>query len=142
MAWPGLQEGLGQGGPRLKWVKGRSWSKIDEKVKVPRMGLPIVENLSGLQESILAYLEAPQLNSRKNNKIELYYFPERAWAQGSLCPVRPLGLPPGVGSDEVGAFKHRKNAAVWSRTFKNTCVLVLWLLEGVLWESRFYAYLR
>ena len=46
LARPGPQDGLGQGGPRLKWAKGRFWSKIDEKVKVLRMSLPIVENLS------------------------------------------------------------------------------------------------
>ena len=54
MAWPGPQEGLGQGGPRLKWAKGRSGSKIDEKVKVLRMEFSIVENLSGLQESFFS----------------------------------------------------------------------------------------
>ena len=31
----------------------------DEKIKVLRMGSPIVENLSGLQGSVLDYLEAP-----------------------------------------------------------------------------------
>ena len=50
--WPAPQEGLGQGGPRLKWAKGRFGSKNDEKVKVLRMEFSIVENLSGLQESI------------------------------------------------------------------------------------------
>ena len=54
MAWPGPQEGLGQGGARLKWAEGRSGSKNCEKVKVLRMSLPIVENLSGLQESIFS----------------------------------------------------------------------------------------
>ena len=46
LAWPGTQDGLGFGRLRLKWAKGRFWSKIDEQVKVLRMGLPIVENLS------------------------------------------------------------------------------------------------
>ena len=68
MAWPGPQEGLGQGGPRLKWAKGRFGSKNDEKVKVLRMGLPIVESLSGLQESIFSLFRGPQLNSRKKSK--------------------------------------------------------------------------
>ena len=27
LAWPGPQDGLGQGGLRLKWVKGRFWFK-------------------------------------------------------------------------------------------------------------------
>ena len=52
LAWPGPQDGLGQGGPRLKWAKGRFGSKNDEKVKVLRMEFSIVENLSELQESI------------------------------------------------------------------------------------------
>ena len=65
MAWPGPQEGLGQGGPRLKWAKGRFGSKNDEKVKVLRMEFSIVENLSGLQESVFSLFRGPQLNSRK-----------------------------------------------------------------------------
>ena len=59
MAWPGPQDGLGQGGPRLKWAKGRSGSKNDEKVKVLRMEFSIVENLSGLQESIFNLSRGP-----------------------------------------------------------------------------------
>ena len=62
MAWPGPQEGLGQGGLRLKWAKGRSGSKNDEKVKVLRMEFSIVENLSGLQESIFSLSRGPQLH--------------------------------------------------------------------------------
>ena len=54
MAWPGPQEGLGQGGLRLKWAKRRSGSKINEKTKVLRMGLPIMESLSRLQENIFS----------------------------------------------------------------------------------------
>ena len=46
LAWPGPQDGLRQGRLRLKWAKGRFWSKIYEKVKVCRMGLPILESLS------------------------------------------------------------------------------------------------
>ena len=65
LAWPGPQDGLGQGAPRLKWAKGRFWSKIDEKVKVLRMGLPIVENLSGLQESIFSLSRNPRLSYRR-----------------------------------------------------------------------------
>ena len=75
MAWPGPQDGLGQGGPRLKWAKGRSGSENDEKVKVLRMELSIVENLSGLQESIFSLSRGPQLNfgekSKKNGRILL-----------------------------------------------------------------------
>ena len=65
MARPGPQEGLGQGGPRLKWAKGRFGSKNDEKVKVLRMEFSIVENLSGLQESIFSLFRGSQINSRK-----------------------------------------------------------------------------
>ena len=75
LAWPGTQDGLGQGRLRLKWAKGRFGSKIDEKMKVLRMGLPIlrmglpiVESLSGLQESIFSLFRGPQLNSRKKSK--------------------------------------------------------------------------
>jgi hypothetical protein len=75
LAWPGPQDGLGQGGPRLKWAKGRLWSKNDEKIKVLRMGLPIVENLSGLQESIFSLSRSSQLHfgekSKKNCRILL-----------------------------------------------------------------------
>ena len=65
LAWPGPQDGLGQGELRLKWAKDRFWSKIDEKVKVLGMSLPIVESLSGLQESIFSLFRGLQLNSRK-----------------------------------------------------------------------------
>ena len=68
MAWPGPQEGLGQGGPRLKWAKGRFGSKNDEKVKVLRMEFSIVENLSGLQESIFNLSRGPQLNFGEKSK--------------------------------------------------------------------------
>ena len=68
MAWPGPQEGLGQGGARLKWAEGRSGSKIDEKVKVLRMEFSIVENLSGLQESILNLSRGPQLHFGEKSK--------------------------------------------------------------------------
>ena len=60
LAWP--QNGLGQGWLRLKWAKGRFGAQIDEKMTVLRMGLPIVENLSGLQESILNLSRGPQLH--------------------------------------------------------------------------------
>ena len=68
LAWPGLQEGLGQGGPRLKWAKGRFGSKNDEKVKVLRMSLPIVESLSGLQESIFNLSRGSQLHFGEKSK--------------------------------------------------------------------------
>ena len=68
LAWPGPQDGLGQGGLRLKWAKGRFWSKFDEKVKVLRMSLPNVESLSGLQESVFSLFRGLQLNSRKKSK--------------------------------------------------------------------------
>ena len=68
MAWPGPQEGLGQGGPRLKWAKGRFGSKNDEKVKVLRMEFSIVENLSGLQESIFNLSRGPQVHFGEKSK--------------------------------------------------------------------------
>ena len=68
MAWPGLQEGLGQGGPRLQRAKGRFGSKNDEKVKVLRMEFSIVENLSGLQESIFSLSRGPQLHLGEKSK--------------------------------------------------------------------------
>ena len=68
MAWPGPQEGLGQGEPRLKWTKGRSGSKNDEKVKVLRMEFSIVENLSGLEESIFSLSRGPQLHFGEKSK--------------------------------------------------------------------------
>ena len=64
LAWPGTQDGLGQGRLRLKWAKGRFGSKNYEKMKVLRMSLPIVENLSGLQENIFSVFRGLQLNSR------------------------------------------------------------------------------
>ena len=68
MAWPGPQDGLGQGGPRLKWAKGRFGSKNDEKVKVLRMEFSIVENLSGLQESIFNLSRGPQVHFGEKSK--------------------------------------------------------------------------
>ena len=73
MAWPGLQEGLGQGGPRLKWAKGRFGSKNEEKVKVLRMEFSIVENLSGLQERIFKLSRGPQLHlGEKSKKLSIF----------------------------------------------------------------------
>ena len=40
-----LPDALGQGGLRVKWGKGRFGSKNDQKIKVLRMGWPIVENV-------------------------------------------------------------------------------------------------
>ena len=68
MARPGPQEGLGQGGPRLKWAEGGFGSKNDEKVKVLRMEFSIVENLSGLQESIFNLSSGPQLHFGEKSK--------------------------------------------------------------------------
>ena len=62
------QDGLGQGWLRLKWAKGQFWSKIDEKVKVLRMEFSIVENLSGLQESIFNLSRGPQLHFGEKSK--------------------------------------------------------------------------
>ena len=71
LAWP--QDGFGQGWLKLKWAKGRFGSKIDEKMQVLRMGLPIVENLSGLQESIFSLSRSPNSTFAKNQKIFEFY---------------------------------------------------------------------
>ena len=52
------------------------------------MGLPIVENLSGLQESILAYLEAPNSIFAKNQKIN------RILLNLPIFPLFPLFVVP------------------------------------------------
>ena len=49
-------------------ARGQFGSKNDEKLKVLRMSLPIVESLSRLQESIFSLFEGSQLNSRKKTK--------------------------------------------------------------------------
>ena len=84
MAWPGPQDGLGQGGPRLKWAKGRFGSKNDEKVKVLRMEFSIVENLSGLQESIFNLSRGPQLHFGEKSKN---------WSNFIKLPPLPLLAP-------------------------------------------------
>ena len=54
--------------PRLKWAKGRFWSNKYEKIQVLRMSLPIVESLSGPQDSIFSLFRGLQLNSREKSK--------------------------------------------------------------------------
>ena len=71
---------IGQGRKLVKKVK--IW-------KVLRMGLPIVEILSGLQESIFSLFRGPQLNSRKKNMVEFYLIIpippiSPRWANGCL----------------------------------------------------------
>ena len=78
---PGPQDGLGQGGLRLKWAKGRFWSTKIRKKKNLRMGLPIVENLSGPQESIFNLFRGPQLQSVKKYKN---------WSKFIKLPPLPL----------------------------------------------------
>ncbi len=50
--------------------------------------------------------------------------------------------PPGVGPRRGGGFFCRKNTVFLKRRLKNTCVLALWPLKGVLSYGRFYAYVR
>ena len=72
LAWP----------PRWLWPRvteaevgqGSIWNKIDENVKVLRMSLPIVESLSGLQESIFSLVRGLQLNSRKKYKKHAEFY--------------------------------------------------------------------
>ena len=66
---PGPQDGLGRGRLRLKGAKGRFWSKNDEQITVLRTSLPIVENLSGPQESIFNLSRGPQLHFGEKSKI-------------------------------------------------------------------------
>ena len=66
LAWPA--GGPWPRGPRLKWAKGRSGSENDEKVKVLRIEFFIVENLSGLQESIFNLSRSPQLHFGEKSK--------------------------------------------------------------------------
>ena len=81
--WPGLAwppGALAKGGPRLKWAKGRFGSQNDEKVKVLRMEFSMVENLSGLQESLFNLSRGPQLHSGEkfknwSNFIKFINFP-------------------------------------------------------------------
>ena len=58
----------GCGGAKPPHEKWRGRTKNDEKIKVSRMEFSIVEKLSGLQESILAYLEGPNSILIKNSK--------------------------------------------------------------------------
>ena len=76
------------------WMS-RFWSKNDEKIKVLRMSLPIVESLSGLQESIFSLFRGLQLNSRKKNTnwsnfIKFSPFPLLAHV-GPMAVWGPLG---------------------------------------------------
>ena len=103
LAWPGPQEGLGQGGPRVKWAKGRFGSKNEEKVKVIRMEFSIVENLGGLQESIFSLSKGPQVHfgeksKKMSNFMKFIDFPPFPlfgvpWA-GVIRKRRTLEMPP------------------------------------------------
>ena len=59
LAWPGVQDGLGQGRLRLKWAKGRFGSKNDEKIQVLGMDSLQWKSLADLRRVFLAHLEAP-----------------------------------------------------------------------------------
>ena len=63
LAWP-----PGWPSPRAakaEMGQGSILVKNDEKIKVLRMSLPIVESLSGLQESIFSLFRGSQLHSGK-----------------------------------------------------------------------------
>ena len=97
--WPGPQDGLGQGGLRLKWAKGRFWSKIDEKMKVLGMEFfSTVENLSGPQESIFCLSRRPQLHFGKQKS--------QNWSNCIKCidfPLFPLfGVDAGINEPGLG----------------------------------------
>ena len=50
--------------PKRVWLGSKKY----EEMKVLRMGLPIVENLSGLQESIFSLSRGPQLHFGEKSK--------------------------------------------------------------------------
>ena len=55
--------------PLGRWrYRGEGESINEENMSVFRMGLPIMESLSGLQESIFSLFRGLQLNSRKKSK--------------------------------------------------------------------------
>ena len=64
----GPQDGLGQGWLRLKLGQGSILVKSAEQMQVLSMGLPIVENLSGPQESIFNLSRGPQLHFGEKSK--------------------------------------------------------------------------
>ena len=65
---------LAKGGPRLKWAKGRFGSKNDKKVNVLSMEFSIVENLSGLQESIFNLSRGPQVHFGEKSKKNVDFY--------------------------------------------------------------------
>ena len=76
---PGQRPGLAPGGPWPRGAKaemgqGSIWVKNDEKVKVLRMEFSIVENLTGLQESIFSLSRGPQVHFDEKSKktVEFY----------------------------------------------------------------------
>ena len=107
--WPGPQDGLGRGGLRLKWAKGRFWSKIVKKLKVLRTSLPTVESLSGLQESIFSLFRGPQFNSRKKTQN---------WSNFIKLPPLPL-------------FAHVGPMAVWGPLGCCYCVILTACLQHI-----------
>ena len=75
-------------GPKIG--QGRKLVRKDKIWKVLRMGLPIVENLSGLQESIFSLSRSPQLHfGAKNTKLSEFY---QVYRFSPITPVwGPLG---------------------------------------------------
>ena len=51
-----------------KWSRSEVGQKCKKKMKVLRMGLPIVENLGGLQQSTFSLFRSPQLKFGKTSK--------------------------------------------------------------------------
>ena len=86
---PGPQDGLGRGGLRLKWAKGRFGSKNEEKIIILRMALPTAKSLSGLQESLFSLFRGLQLNSHEKHMTLNSQIPPMTpisprWANGCL----------------------------------------------------------
>ena len=59
--------------PGQKIGQGQKLVKKVKILKVLRIGLPIVESLSGLQESIFSLFRGPQLNSLEKTKMIEFY---------------------------------------------------------------------
>ena len=83
-------------------LAGGKGPKKDEKIKGLRMSLPILESLSGLQESVFSLFRGLQLNSRKkikkiSNYIQCINFPVFPlfgvpWAAVITFELENLGL--------------------------------------------------
>ena len=59
------------------WYKfGQTWKPVNmsKLLKVRRMGLPVVENLSGLCDNIFGLVRSPQLHLNKKSKKDRFLY--------------------------------------------------------------------